>query len=110
MSWLTNATVTSVAEKDAQAKEAKRQDAKRKRDTALQAMTYTFGDGAVVQTRPQDMPSFQTAISVGLDQKWIMADNSVRLTTTTEMQAAVDSAVAQAQTIWGAYADELALI
>ena len=88
-------------------REMQRRQLQRERDAALQAMTYTYDDGSVVQTRPQDMPQFQTAIASGVDQDWIMENNTVRRSTTQELQAAMNSGITQATAIWDQYADRM---
>ena len=103
MSWYKD----YAADKAVKDQEAARQAAKRNRDTALAGMVHTFADGRVVQVRPNDLPNFQTAIAIGSDQNWVMADNTTRMTTTAEMQDAVNAAVVQAQAIWSRYADDL---
>lgn len=80
------------------------------RDNALNTMTHTFADGAVIQVRPSDLSNFNIAIGVSLDRDWIMADNSVRFTSVAEMQAALNSGIAQGQTIWDNYAQALKLL
>lgn len=80
------------------------------RDQALMDMTHTFADGSVIQVRPTDLTNFNIAISVGLDRDWIMADNSVRLTTAAEMQEALNSGIGQGQAIWNNYAQALKTI
>ena len=80
------------------------------RDQALMDMTHTFADGSVIQVRPTDLTNFNIAISVGLDRDWIMADNSVRLTTAAEMQEALNSGIGQGQAIWNNYAQALKAI
>jgi hypothetical protein len=77
------------------------------RDAALNSMTHTFADNTVIQVRPSDLTNFNIAIQIGLDRDWIMADNSVRLTTVAEMQEALNSGIAQGQAIWDQYAQEL---
>ncbi|MDY0271905.1 MAG: hypothetical protein RBR37_05295 [Advenella sp.] len=91
-------------------REARRCELQRERDARLMAMVYTFEDGAVVQVRPQDIANFQTAIASGIDRTWIMADNSVRMTTVAELQAAMADGVEQGQQIWDNYADQMAAL
>jgi len=88
-------------------REMQRRKLQRERDTALQGMTHTFDDGAVVQVRPQDLSNFQTAVADGEPQNWIMEDNTVRMTTVEEMQTAMASGVTQGKTIWNDYADKV---
>ena len=77
------------------------------RDAALTDMTHTFADETVIQVRPSDLTNFNIAIQVGVDRDWIMADNSVRMTTVADMQEAMTSGIAQGQAIWDQYAQEL---
>ena len=100
-------TPIDEAKKAAYENEAARKALQRQRDEALKAMTHTFEDGRVVQVRPTDLPNFQTALALGTDQRWVMADNTTRMTTAAELQAALESGVAQAQQIWADYADAL---
>lgn len=88
--------------------EMRRCELQRQRDIELQAMTYQFDDGTLVQVRPQDLSNFQTAIAMGQDRTWIMADNTVRMTTVAELQAAMESGIATAQVIWDGYAAQMA--
>jgi len=92
---------------DAYVIEMQRRKYQRERDAALQAMTHTFDDGAVVQVRPQDMGNFQTAIAAGEPQEWVMEDNTVRNTTVEELQEAMDSGISQGKTIWNDYASKV---
>lgn len=92
---------------DAYVIEMQRRKYQRERDAALQGMTHTFDDGAVVQVRPQDMGNFQTAIAAGEDKLWIMEDNTVRLTTVEELQAAMASGITQGKVIWNNYAEKI---
>lgn len=92
---------------DAYVQEMQRRKLQRERDAALQMMTYTFDDDAVVQVRPQDMANFQTAIAIGEDQAWIMENNTIRTTTVTEFQSAMESGIAQGKAIWDDYAEKV---
>ena len=92
---------------DKYVREMQRRQYQRERDAALQVMTHTFDDGAVVQVRPQDMGNFQAAIAGGEDQQWITEDNTVRMTTVEELQAAMASGIAQGKAIWDDYADKV---
>lgn len=87
--------------------EAQRQAAKRIRDEALNAITHTFPDGSVVQVRPSDLSNFQLAIAQGIDRKWVMEDNTTRITTVGELQAAMASGIAQGGSIWDDYIDAI---
>lgn len=97
-------------DKEASAKESQRVALKEARDEALQALTHTLTDGSVLQTRPQDLANFQMTISLGVDQKWILEDNTVRLTSVAELETALNSGVMQAKAIWDQYATDLELL
>lgn len=77
-------------------------DIKAQRDSDLQNISYTFTDGRTVQVRPQDISNFQLAINRGIDQKWILSDNTVSLLTVTEMSEALSSGIEQGEVIWQA--------
>lgn len=81
--------------------------AKKDCDNALKNMTHTFSDGRVVQIRPQDEPNFRRQISKGEGRNWIMADNSIAMLTTAEMEEAVVSGMAQGETIYDQYMETL---
>jgi len=100
---LAKVTAKAKANHQLQVKETARQDAKTTRDTALQANTYTLTDGSVYQVRPKDLPNFQTAIQLSVDTDWVLANNSVRLTTVAELQTILNAGVAQAKTIYDTY-------
>ena len=91
-------------------KEELRQQLKATRDTSLQSITHDFLDGRIVQVRPQDLANFQLAIANGVDREWVMADNSVAVLTVSEMQAAMQSGIAQGEAIWDNYIAELKLL
>lgn len=92
---------------DAEVMEEARQAEKTARETALNSMTHTLADGAVVQTRPSDLTNFQIAIDIGLSKDWVLADNTVRLLTVAEMGECLMSGIGQADVIWTAYTDFL---
>jgi len=91
-------------------KERQRIDLKRQRDDALNAIVHDFGDGRVIQVRPQDVANLQLAISLNVNQEWVMADNTVALLTPAEMQAALDGGVMQGQQILQNYIDDIKAI
>jgi hypothetical protein len=96
-----------LAEQTAKEKEQLRQQAKQERDQALANLTHTFADGSVVQVRPGDLPNFQIAINNGVDREWIMADNTVRLTTVTELQQAMADGITQGEAVWDVYMNKI---
>ena len=64
----------------------------------------------IVQVRPQDLANFQLAIANGVSSEWVMADNIVAVLTTSEMQAAMQSGIAQGEAVWDDYIAELKLL
>lgn len=92
---------------EAEQRELDRLAAKRTRDQALQAITHEWPDGSIVQVRPQDLANFQVAIQRGESQRWVLTDNTTRLTTATELESALADGIAQAEVIWSSYADAL---
>ena len=91
----------------AEQKEQARKELKQVRDSALADLTHTLPDGSIVQVRPADLPNFNMALAIGTTRNWVMADNSVRELTVTEMQSAVADGIAQGEAIWQAYTDGL---
>ena len=92
--WVLNAVKVS---------ESARVQAKRDRDEALQANTYTLPDGSVYQVRPQDLANFQITIDAGVSEKWVLADNTVRLTTIAELGEILIAGITQGKAIWETY-------
>ena len=88
-------------------KEEQRQEAKTKKDKALQNNTYTLSDGSVYQVRPQDLPNFQTEIQLNQDTDWVLADNTVRTTTIDELKEILENGIKQAKAIYQEYIDTL---
>ena len=88
-------------------KEEQRQEAKAKKDKALQANTYTLSDGSVYQVRPQDLPNFQAAIQLNQDTNWILKDNTIRTTTIDELKEILENGIKQAKAIYQEYIDTL---
>jgi len=91
----------------AQEIEQQRSKAKQERDQALNAITHTLSDGSTYQVRPQDLANFELAIKQGQDVEWVLADNSVRLTTIDELQEILNSGIQQGVAIWDAYKAKL---
>jgi len=84
-----------------------KEEIKSERDIGLAGLIHTFTDGSQVQVRPSDIPTFQLAISQGVDEDWVMADNTVRLLTVAEMTEAMNSGIAQGKVIWQTYTTAL---
>lgn len=85
-----------------------RPSAKEVRDESLAAMLYDFGDGRVMQVRPQDEQNIRNSIDImrannlaSID--WVMADNVKHAVTVTDLQAALASGQLQGLAIWDAY-------
>ena len=117
--WQDGAWVEAETAEQKQAREAAEAKAEKEklrlqlkdtRDTALQAITHDFLDGRIVQVRPEDLANFQLAIANGVSREWVMADNSVAVLTVEEMQAAMQSGIAQGEAIWDNYIAELKLL
>lgn len=78
------------------------------RDEALEALVHDFGDGRVIQVRPQDEPNFERAYRVfALTQAptidWVMADNVKHPVTEAELREAHDAGIVAGAAIWDAY-------
>lgn len=80
-----------------------RSELQRQRDESLQLMTHQLADESLVQVRPQDMINFQTAIALGETSEWVLADNSIRDLTVTEMQECLQAGMQQGKAIWDDY-------
>lgn len=91
------------AELQAEAQEAARDALKQTRDTALLNNEYALADGSVYQVRPSDLANFQVAIQTGTDRKWVLKDNTTRLTTVAELTEIMSAGIAQAEVIWDDY-------
>ena len=107
MAWLDDAVVTTDEDKINAVTERNRLALKRTRNSALSALTHVLSGAAVVQVRPADLPNFQMALAIGAARDWVLADNSVRELTVTEMQAALADGIAQGEAIWQTYTDGL---
>lgn len=90
--------------------EAQRKQIQGERDASLSAIVHDFGDGRVVQVRPQDIANLQLAINLNVDQEWVMADNAVAVLTPAEMQAALNGGVMQGKQIWQTYIDAVKVL
>lgn len=88
-------------------REAARSALKSKREADLQSITHDFGDGRIVQVRPQDVGNFQLAISKNSTTEWIMEDNTIAELTVEELQTAFASGVAQGEKIYMDYMQTL---
>lgn len=95
------------AEIEAEELESKRRTLQKERDDALDSIVHTFEDGRIMQVRPKDLGNIQTAISQGIEQKWIMEDNTTRLVTIEELQQGMAAGIQQGQAIWAKHADDL---
>ena len=88
-------------------KELARKKAKQLKNKKLNNNTYTLSDGSVYQVRPQDFSNFQTAIQLGADTDWILADNTVRHTTVDELKEILSNGIKQVKAIYQEYIDTL---
>lgn len=80
------------------------------RDNALKSILHDFGDGRIVQVRPEDVANFQIAITLGLTQEWVMSDNTISSLTPADLQLALDSGISQGKQIWQTYIDSIKLL
>ena len=81
------------------------------RDKALRELEYDFGDGRVIQTRPQDELNVRTAIQVMTDnaitsRNWVMKDNVKHPVTIAELETAMAAGQLAAVIIWDNYEPE----
>ena len=86
--------------------------AKEERDEALDSMVHDFGDGRVIQVRPQDAENIDTAISLMTRHSlpthpWFMQDNKFYHVTVAELQTARESGEDQAAAIWTSFSSML---
>lgn len=101
--------VNTVAALEMQ-KEKDRVQLKLNRENALKNIIHDFGDGRIVQVRPEDVANFQIAINLGLNQEWVMSDNTISSLTPAELQQALDSGISQGKQIWQTYIDSIKLL
>ena len=78
------------------------------REIALNSMEYDFGDGRVIQTRPQDEINVRTAIEVMtangiVSRDWVMKDNIKHPVTVAELETAMAAGQLAAVMIWDSY-------
>lgn len=88
--------------------EVDRRTAKVARNQALEDLAYDFGDGRVIQVRPQDESNIRNAIDLmtsrGIpDLSWRMKDNTVAVITAAELQTALEHGQLAALSIWETY-------
>jgi hypothetical protein len=101
-----SAVVTVQDEQDETESKLTLSDLKNKRDALLGLIAYELADGSKIQARPQDAQNLKVAIENGESQQWLMADDTVRVCTVAELQAAFDYGKAEAKRIWGSFFDE----
>jgi len=82
--------------------------AKQIRDESLRALVHDFGDGRIIQTRPQDEQNVKTAIELMTSLSmasigWVMADNVKYHGTVEELQAALLAGQLAAMQVWADY-------
>ena len=78
------------------------------RDIDLSNIVHDFGDGRVMQCRPQDEQNLRLAIermeaNAVTTKQWVMVDNKKYAVTLTELKTARDSGITQGDAIWDAY-------
>lgn len=105
--WIDNAKIKTAEDKYTEASESSREQAKFERNTDLSEITYDFGDGRIIQVRPQDLQNMQLAIEMGITHNWVMADNTVKQVTSAELQEAYVDGITQGQEIWSTYINKV---
>ena len=61
----------------------------------------------IYQVRPNDLTVFSEAIGNGVDKRWKLKNNTIRLTTVAEMVEVATAGKAQIEAIWDAHTLEL---
>ena len=74
-------------------------------DDKLNSLTYDFGDGRVIQTRPEDEANFERAYKViaitGAESiGWVMADNVKHEVTLQELETAHNHGLVAGAILW----------
>jgi hypothetical protein len=77
------------------------------REQSLLGVTHAISDGSVYQIRPADLMNFEGAITRGKPKNWILANNTVRLTTVAEMQECFAAGADKIEAIWDENTDAL---
>lgn len=77
---------------------------------ALDSLTYDFGDGRVIQTRPRDEQNMKISIEKGVSRDWVMVDNVPHTVTVAELQTAYDHGKVEAIALWDSFTSELKII
>lgn len=77
-------------------------------EKTLSMLTHDFGDGRIIQVRPEDEPNFVRAyrllaITETTEIKWKMADNLFYIVTGDELREAQDSGIMQGAGLWAQY-------
>lgn len=75
---------------------------------ALNTLVYDFGDGRIIQVRPDDEPNFERAYKIfaltGLpSMAWVMADNVKHQVTEAELREAHNYGLLAGAALWDAY-------
>lgn len=79
------------------------------RTAALDALTYDFGDGRVMQVRPKDEANILRAIKIMAKYEvpttdWVMLDNKKYPVTVEELETAMESGLLAGMQVWADYA------
>lgn len=103
-------TLQTIEYEEVLTPEEQRRQYKRIRDRALKAITHDFGDGRIVQVRPEDVGNFQIAIASNVPIEWVMENNTVEDLTVAELQAALASGISQGKSIYDDYMQSIKLL
>lgn len=79
-------------------------------NSELQKLKHDFGDGRIIQTRPQDQQNIQGKIAViqmGGSDLFVMDDNKPYPVTAAELQTALEVGIAAAGDLWDQYMETL---
>jgi len=82
----------------------------KKRAVSLLAMTHDFGDGRVIQVRPDDIPNINIAITQNYSGDWVMADDKVYEGSSDDLEDALAAGILKGEAIWQEYMDKLKVI
>ena len=105
---LITADLVAITQDDVAALTAVAPSTKNLRDAALQALTHDFGDGRVMQTRPQDEQNIRNAMEVMVANNlptigWVMENNLKVPVSVVDLQAALQAGQLAAMQIWSTY-------
>lgn len=71
----------------------------------LNNMSYVYPDGRIIQTRPSDLTNLQLTIAKGVNEEWVMTNNTLSILTPAELQEALDAGITNGSIYWDEYKD-----